>query len=79
MKHERPAFSLDRRAALKRMISVRVSEEQDKLLDELAPLLDLRGKAEVVRVAVDYFLAESPQAKQAVARLRTTATKGGSK
>jgi hypothetical protein len=48
------------------MISLRVTEEDDRLLGELARALDLPGgKADVLRKALDYWLENAPEARQA--------------
>jgi hypothetical protein len=58
-----PRFSRD---PLAKMISLRVTQEQDQLLGELAEALDLPGgKAEVLRKALDYWLEHAPEAQQA--------------
>jgi Arc/MetJ-type ribon-helix-helix transcriptional regulator len=58
-----PRFS---REPLTRMLSLRVTEEQDRLLGELAESLGLQGgKAEVLRKALDYWLEHAPEAREA--------------
>ncbi len=58
-----PRFSRD---PLAKMISLRVTQEQDQLLGELAESLGLAGgKAEVLRKALDYWLENAPEARQA--------------
>jgi hypothetical protein len=58
-----PRFS---RNPLKRMISLRVTEEDDQLLGDLAQTLGLPGgKADVLRKALDYWLDHAPEARQA--------------
>jgi hypothetical protein len=48
------------------MLSLRVTEEQDRLLGELAQALGLPGgKAEVLRRALDYWLEHAPEVKEA--------------
>jgi hypothetical protein len=48
------------------MLSLRVTPEQSRLLEELAQNLGLPGgKAEVLRKALDYWLEHSPEAKKA--------------
>ena len=57
-----PRFS---RESFDKMLSLRVTAEQDKLLEELARALGLRGKAEVLRRALDYWLEHAPEAREA--------------
>jgi hypothetical protein len=58
-----PRFSRD---PLAKMISLRVTREQDQLLGELAEGLGLPGgKAELLRKALDYWLEHAPEARQA--------------
>jgi hypothetical protein len=57
-----PRFS---RESFDKMLSLRVTVEQDKLLGRLARGLGLRGKAEVLRRALDYWLEHAPEARQA--------------
>jgi hypothetical protein len=47
------------------MLSLRVTEEQDRLLGELAGALGLSGKADVLRRALDYWLEHAPEVKKA--------------
>jgi hypothetical protein len=57
-----PRFS---RESFDRMLSLRVTAEQDELLGHLAQELGLRGKAEVLRRALDYWLEHAPEARRA--------------
>jgi hypothetical protein len=58
-----PKFSRD---PLTKMLSLRVTREQDQLLGELAESLGLvGGKAEVLRKALDYWLENAPEARRA--------------
>jgi hypothetical protein len=58
-----PRFSRD---PLTKMISLRVTEEDDRLLGELAQALGLPGgKADVLRKALDYWLENAPEAQRA--------------
>ncbi len=58
-----PRFSRD---PLAKMISLRVTREQDQLLGDLAETLGLPGgKAELLRKALDYWLEHAPEAQQA--------------
>jgi hypothetical protein len=47
------------------MLSLRVTDEQDRLLGELARELGLSGKADVLRRALDYWLEHAPEVKKA--------------
>ncbi len=54
------------RDPLAKVLSLRVTQEQDQLLGELAESLELPGgKAELLRKSLDYWLAHSPEAQQA--------------
>lgn len=58
-----PRFSRD---PLSRMISLRVTPDQDKYLERLAAALGLPGgKAELLRKALDYWLEHAPEAREA--------------
>jgi hypothetical protein len=57
-----PRFS---REPFEKMISLRVTREQDQLLGELAEALELSGKADVLRRALDYWLENAPEALRA--------------
>jgi hypothetical protein len=58
-----PRFSRD---PLAKMISLRLTQEQDQLLGELAASLELPGgKAELLRKALDYWLEHAPEAREA--------------
>jgi hypothetical protein len=61
-----PRFS---REPFTRMLSLRVTDEQDRLLGELAQSLGLSGKADVLRRALDYWLEHAPEVKKAGKRL----------
>jgi predicted DNA-binding protein len=55
-----PRFS---RESFDKMISLRVTADQDQLLERLAQELGLRGKADVLRTALDYWLEHAPEAQ----------------
>jgi predicted DNA-binding protein len=55
-----PRFS---RESFDKMLSLRVTAEQDQLLEHLAQELGLRGKADVLRRALDYWLEHAPEAQ----------------
>lgn len=55
------------------MINVRATAEEKRQLKMLAQSLDVRGEADVVRLALDYFLEHAPAARAA---LRARAAKG---
>jgi hypothetical protein len=58
-----PRFSRDR---LEKMLSLRLTREQEHLLGDLAAALGLAGgKAELLRRALDYWLEHAPEARQA--------------
>ena len=58
-----PRFSRD---PLKKMISLRVTAEDDRLLGDLAQALGLPGgKADLLRKALDYWLEHAPEARAA--------------
>ena len=58
-----PRFS---REPLEKMVSLRLTQEQDRLLTDLAAGLGLAGgKAELLRKALDYWLENAPEALQA--------------
>ena len=58
-----PRFSRD---PLRKMISLRVTEEDDRLLGDLAQALGLPGgKADLLRKALDYWLEHAPEARAA--------------
>jgi hypothetical protein len=57
-----PRFS---RKPFQKMVSLRVTAEQDQLLAALALALGLSGKAEVLRKALDYWLEHAPEARKA--------------
>jgi hypothetical protein len=58
-----PRFS---REPFAKMLSLRVTAEQDRLLGELAEALGLAGgKAELLRRALDYWLENAPEVKKA--------------
>lgn len=56
-----------KREARESILTVRLTAEQDRLLAEMAEALELRGKAELVRQAIDAFIASNRKA-QAAAR-----------
>ena len=51
------------RESLPKIISLRVSEEQDELLQAYAKQMGLRGKSDVLRLALDYWLEHAPEAR----------------
>ena len=58
-----PRFSRD---PLNRMISLRVTGDQGRLLEAMAEVLGLPGgKAEVLRKALDYWMEHAPEAIRA--------------
>jgi Arc/MetJ-type ribon-helix-helix transcriptional regulator len=58
-----PRFSRD---PLEKMVSLRLTQEQDRLLADLAASLGLAGgKAELLRRALDYWLEHAPEAREA--------------
>jgi hypothetical protein len=57
-----------RKESFDRMLSLRVTAEQDQLLEHLAQELGLRGKAEVLRRALDYWLEHAPEVRRAAPR-----------
>jgi len=58
-----PRFSRD---PLARMVSLRLTAEQDQLLADLSAALGLAGgKAELLRKALDYWLEHAPEARRA--------------
>jgi hypothetical protein len=58
-----PRFSRD---PLSKMISLRVTPDQETYLEQLAAALGLPGgKAELLRKALDYWLENAPEAAQA--------------
>jgi hypothetical protein len=68
-----PRFS---REPFTKMLSLRVTEEQDRLLGELAQALGLSGKADVLRRALDYWLEHAPEVKQAREKLEGEGDRG---
>ena len=68
-----PRFSRD---PLQRMISLRVTQEQDRLLEGLAKVLGLSGKAEVLRQALDYWLEHAPEARTACKKVGEAGKEG---
>lgn len=46
-------------------IVVRITDEQKDLIQGLVESLGLRAQSDVVRLALDYFLSHSPEAKSA--------------
>mgnify|MGYP001579821736 CR=1 len=57
------AFST-RPPARAKMLSLRVTNEQDAELEKIAGELKLSGKSEVLRVALDYWLEHAPDAQR---------------
>ena len=58
-----PRFSRD---PLTKMISLRVTPDQETYLEQLAAALGLPGgKAELLRKALDYWLENAPEATEA--------------
>jgi hypothetical protein len=60
------------------MISLRVTEEDERLLGDLAQALDLPGgKADVLRRALDYWLEHAPEARTAQEAAKAKGRKKG--
>jgi hypothetical protein len=63
-----PRFS---REPLEKMVSLRLTADQDQLLADIARALGLAGgKADVLRQALDYWLENAPEAVQAIKKVR---------
>jgi hypothetical protein len=45
------------------MLSIRITDEEDELLEELRQRLGVDAKVDVFRQALDYFLEHAPQAR----------------
>ena len=58
----------DQRVARSKMLTLRVTPEQDALLTIISRQLLIMDKAEIVRQALDYWIATGPQAS-AIRRL----------
>jgi hypothetical protein len=56
-------FRRERPPARNKLISLRVSPEEDRLLDELMSRLGLGAKVDVFRAALDYFVNNAPEAQ----------------
>lgn len=63
-------FSREALPNREKMVNVRVTGEEKLTLRALAPLLGARGQSEVVRLALDYYLEHSPDARSALRRLK---------
>jgi hypothetical protein len=59
-----PAFRRERPPRRDKMLSLRLTDEEDQLLGELQEQLGLRAKVDVLRQALDYFLANAPQVRK---------------
>jgi hypothetical protein len=59
-----PAFRRERPPRREKMLSLRLTDEEDQLLGELQEQLGLRAKVDVLRQALDYFLANAPQVRK---------------
>jgi hypothetical protein len=60
------------------MISLRVTEADDRLLGELAQELGLPGgKADLLRKALDYWLEHAPEAREAQEAVKDKGRKKG--
>jgi len=57
------AFRRDRPEVRKKLISLRVSPEEDRLLVELMERLGVNNKVDVLRQALDYFVQHAPEAQ----------------
>lgn len=62
-------FSRDRKPVRGVVLTVRVTEDEKNLLAALAGPLGVRGQSDVVRLALDFFLEKSPEAKAAAKKL----------
>ena len=58
-----PAFRRERPAPRNKMLSIRITDEEDELLEELRQRLGVDAKVDVFRQALDYFLEHAPQAR----------------
>lgn len=61
-----PKFSRD---PLNKIITLRVTSAQDRHLEQLAEVLDLGGKADVLRRALDYWLENAPEVQEAAKKI----------
>ena len=59
-----PPFRRDRPPRREKMLSLRVTEEEDRTLEELREHLGLDAKVDVLRQALDYFLENAPQVRK---------------
>jgi hypothetical protein len=59
-----PAFRRERPPRREKMLSLRLTDQEDRLLGELQEQLGLRAKVDVLRQALDYFLANAPQVRK---------------
>jgi hypothetical protein len=46
------------------MLSIRITDDEDRLLEDLRQRLGLDAKVDVFRQALDYFLEHAPQARK---------------
>lgn len=63
-------FSRQSGPALNVIITLRFSEAQVNLLDDLASRLGLGKRAETIRTAIDYWLNHSPEVVELLSQLR---------
>jgi hypothetical protein len=59
-----PAFRRERPAPRNKMLSIRITDEEDRLLEDLRQRLGLDAKVDVFRQALDYFLENAPHAQK---------------
>ena len=59
------SFRTERPAPRSHCVTLRTSAEQNAMLDSLVARLQV-SKGEVVRIALDYWLANSPEARRAL-------------
>ena len=60
-----PGFAREKKPARGGMISLRVTEDEKTFIEALAEPLGVTSQSDVLRLALDYFLANSPEAKSA--------------
>jgi hypothetical protein len=51
------------------MVGLRVTADEDRMLGDLAEFLAVRGKADVVREALDFWMENSARARQAIGQI----------
>ena len=56
-------FRRERPPRRDKILSLRVSGEEDQMLEELRQRLGLANKVDVFRQALDYFVANAPEAQ----------------